>query len=593
MRNLSQPTPRSRVELTGERAWFSNARFGLFVHFGLYVLHGGNENDVTRGIMSRTRYERLLRRFNPRRFRAAEWAALAADNGARYVVFTAKHGEGFCLWDSRHTAFKITNTSFRRDLLGELAMACRRRGLRFGVYYSFLDLHYHEPGEGTPESVTYPGYVEAQLRELLTQYGRIDAVWFDPPDARLTAGFVTRLSDWIHQTQPGCVLNDRGLGHPVQTNPRADFVTTERFIPEVSAPPRRMIECCDAMGQLSWGYHRRQQFWSAPELIRRLSRVAAFGGNYLLNVEPAPSGAIRPECVARLRAIGRWLRVNGEAVYDVMPCALTPREGFPTVLHDLRVLDRLPAIGVATRRGEVLYLHLHSWPSGDSLLVPHVRGRARNAELLEARARLSARVGPVLRLGVACNMAGKYGQTGLVIGGLPPEPSGAGVAIVKVRLVSGWQVQAAAIRHERHPVVKVSPREPTDLWPDTAECRATDGAPLLHHFVGDDGLRRFCWFGGPGQRIVWRLQIPRPGRYEFRVESEQLAGAGLWVKAGRQHVTHTFAATERRLGCHRLGRINLVTGRQTIEVGLLELPGNTYFPFIRRFVLRPWRSVVG
>ncbi|MDD5706238.1 MAG: alpha-L-fucosidase, partial [Kiritimatiellae bacterium] len=435
-----------KKRLSGERRWFEEARLGLFIHYGPYSLRGVNENEFMSGGVEKKEYARLRDRFNPRRFDAYEWASLARDNGFRYLVVTVKHTDGFCMWDTRHTQFRITRTPFQRDLFGELAEACHRTRLRFGVYYSFGDAYYEEPGEGTPEGRTYAGYVKAQYRELMTLYGRIDCLWHDAPDRRLSDDFVTGLTDWVHKVQPSCVVNSRGLGSR-QHNPHADFVTPERYIPQV--PLRHCpVECCDSMGQFAWGYRKVEQYWSAPELIRRLSRVASFHGNYLLNVGPMPDGRFPPPCVERMRALGRWLRTHGEAVFGTEACELRPHEGYPAVLHDQDVVDELPAIGVATRARNTVYLHLHQWPRGDTLLLPHVRGTVKRASLLGRRGTLPAHCGRVSRFGVD-TARGNYGQAGIVVGGLPSEPVGADTAIVKLDLAPGWRVDEAALKRER------------------------------------------------------------------------------------------------------------------------------------------------
>lgn len=553
--------------LTGERAWFAEARFGVFVHFGLYTLLGQNENGCSKG-RERLEYERsLLPRFDPQSFDADDWVHLIQENGARYVVLTTKHAEGYCLWDTRHTRFTITNTPFRRDLVAEVAAACHRHGLRLGFYYSAEDWHYREEEALTPEARTYPGYVEAQLRELLTGYGQVDEIWFDCGDSRLTPEHVRGYVQMIHTLQPSAVVNDRAIHFGQErTLLHGDFVTPERMIPDAVTEPHAYVECCDAMGIKGWGYYEGQRFWSTPELIRRLSRVASFRGNYLLNIEPQPDGRIRPECVERLRQMGGWLRLHGEAIFRVQACPLTPED--PSLEEVRRPL------GVSTRAGGALYLHLHEWPAGDEVLVRHVSGVPRRAQLLGSGATLVVSVS----------------GDGLHVTGLPSLPPNAGVAIVRVDFEGPPVVDQAGLARGRLKVVSLPPGETVRLHPEEATRSGRNGVTWsrINRFANGNVsighlIRLDC-------DIAWHLDAERAGEYDVIAElgtasvqkdavfTITVAGQtlrGVTVETGWYDVPSRLA----------LGHVTLPAGRSELVLELVEMPRN--FSDIHGIVLQP------
>jgi alpha-L-fucosidase len=532
------------------RHWFDDARFGVFVHFGLYALHGGNENDYGRGIMPKAEYERLIGRFNPQRFDADAWVRLFKEAGARYAVLTTKHGEGFCLWDTDQTSYKITNSPFRRDLVREYAEACRRGGLRVGFYFSICDWHYQEPGEGTPGGRTFPGYVEAQLCELLTRYGRVDEIWFDGGDPRLTPAFMRRIVRLIHALQPSCVVTDRGLPQGCNATRDGDFITPERFIPANVSPRHRKIECCDAMGRKSWGYHRDETFWSSPELIGRLCRVAALDGNYLLNVEPMPDGRIRPECVARLRDFGGWVRAHGEAVFNAGGCAVVPCDAADATR---------PALGVTTLRGRTLYVHLLNWPMGDDILLPGITGNV-------ARTALP---------GFAKPLSASSDGDGLRLAGLPSAPPHGLPTVVRVDFASAPKLAPAT-----GPACRLLAPLPGDTYalaPEAAAIRSRDGVPFHQLKVHPDGTTAIGMVFRHGAELEWRLAVARSGEYAVWAHLGAMpsqADSTYTLQAGRQ----TLRAKTELTGHYdtprwfRIGRLRLKAGRQRVTWRLVDFP---------------------
>ena len=365
-------------------AWFREAKFGMFIHWGPYSLASVEASwpimTPTRkqfGSIAEDEYRALPRRFNPVRFDPKAWIRLARAAGQRYMVFTSKHHDGFCMFDSAHTSYKITNTPYGRDIAGELAGACREEKFRLGFYYSPPDMDHagfrdtSKPSSANwngeperPEWESYLDYMEKQLRELLTRYGDVAILWFDGlRNQEKYRG--RRFHDLIHKLQPACLINNR-IGLP------GDYDTPEQFIPKASptkssrmniqgvTPPEmassqavpdpsdfRLWETCMTINE-TWAYNRNdRKYKSAGRLIQALIEVASKGGNFLLNVGPAPDGTIQPEFEERLNEIGRWLKVNGASIYGT---TYGPLQNLP--------------FGRTTAKGKTVYLHLFDWPRG-------------------------------------------------------------------------------------------------------------------------------------------------------------------------------------------------------------------------------------
>ncbi|MHB1157589.1 MAG: alpha-L-fucosidase [Phycisphaerales bacterium] len=561
--------------LTGQRAWFADARFGVFVHFGLYTLLGENENTCREG-RTPLEYERhLMPLFNPQRFNADQWVRLIRDAGATYIVLTTKHGEGFCLWDTQHTRFKITNTPFKRDLVGEIAEAAHKHGLRLGLYFASDNWHYQEPGEGTAEARTYPGYVEAQLRELLTRYGRVDEIWLDGKDARLTVDIVRNLIDMIHTLQPTAVVNNRAVDMSKHsTCLLGDFATPERMIPESLGPGAPFIECCDAMGVYGWGYYKGEHFWSVPEMIRRLSRVACMGGNYLLNIEPQPDGEIRPECVDRLRLMGRWIAAHRQALFGVTPSPLIPLD---TGVDQLpKVVGPLPVVGMSCARGSAVYFHLHHWPDSDEVFVRHVRGKPIAAKLLGSDAALHV------------NLA----EDGLHITGLPPEPPTTSVAVVQVDFAEPPTIDQAAIEKDRRIVTRVPPGETVNLLPETSTRYGTNGInwPRINRFA--NGNVAVGYMAYLECAVQWHLDVAQPGRYQVFADLGTCSlqkDAVFTITIADQTLTAKTVENGWYDQCQRMnvGTVSLPVGPAVLDLKIREMP--RAFSDTHRIVLQPVR----
>lgn len=379
----------SPIEETEEQhdermAWWREAKFGMFIHWGLYavpagVWKGACVPGIGEWIQQRARipveeYERLAERFNPVRFNAREWVRIAKEAGMRWIVITAKHHDGFCMFDTRLTDYNIVKaTPFGRDPLEELAEACREEGIRLGFYYSqTLDWH-HPDGMGNdwdydPAGQDFTrylrGYVKPQLRELLTNYGPVAVIWFDIGTP--TPELARELKELVRELQPGAIVSGRIGGGGRWARGLGDY----REMGDNEIPDRRVEGDWETPATINdtWGYKSYDHNWkSAGVLIQRLVDIVSKGGNYLLNVGPTAEGAIPEPCVRILKEVGGWLRVNGESIYGA---AASPIEILPDAPYR------------CTAKPGRLYLHVLAWPWDGRLEVSGVKDEVRRAYLL-------------------------------------------------------------------------------------------------------------------------------------------------------------------------------------------------------------------
>jgi alpha-L-fucosidase len=368
---------------TARIAWWREAKFGMFIHWGLYsVLAGEWQGKEIPGnaewIMSKAKipvaeYEKLADQFNPVKFNADEWVRLAKDAGMKYLVFVAKHHDGFAMYDSQVDDFTIVRrTPWKRDPAKELAEACARHNIKFCVYYSH-NLDWHEPNatasrdQGPGSEHDFGKYMRdkalPQVRELLTGYGPLGLVWFD------MSGGMTReqsqsFADLVRSLQPDCLINSRVSKGLV----KCDYLTKgDHSIP--SRHSQGDWETPDTMNN-TWGHQKFDTNWKSPALVVfNLVDVVSKGGNYLMNVGPTAEGLIPAPCPENLRAVGRWLKVNGKAVYG---CGRSP---FGAEMGAESPTEKDPKTGkpvfipakewrCTTKPGK-LYIHLFQWPAGN------------------------------------------------------------------------------------------------------------------------------------------------------------------------------------------------------------------------------------
>ncbi len=393
--------PQGAQQTEAERtAWYRAAKFGMFIHWGPYSVASVEASwpimaPEAHWNITEPEYVSLYKRFNPTQYDPVAWVELAKQAGQRYMVITTKHHDGFCMFDSALTDYKITRTPYGKDVMAMLAKAAQEGGMPLGFYYSPPDMHHpgyrdtSQPVKDTwhgdpsrPQWASYLDYMEGQLRELLTKYGPVALIWFDGLD-REEKYQGQRFISLIHELQPAALVNNR-IGVD------GDFVTPEQQIPDriptkraaeklpgaaesqasapATVPPPedfQLWETCMTIND-TWAYNKNDQhFKSVQALIQDLANVASKGGNFLLDVGPTPEGTIQPEFVERLQAMGKWMKVNGDSIYGT---TYGPLQNLP--------------FGKTTAKGKTIYLHVFDWPSKPELEVPGLERRVSRITVL-------------------------------------------------------------------------------------------------------------------------------------------------------------------------------------------------------------------
>ncbi|MBS7624509.1 MAG: alpha-L-fucosidase [Candidatus Bathyarchaeia archaeon] len=341
--------------------WWIEARFGMFIHWGLYAIPARGEWVMYCERIPKSEYAKLARRFNPKRFNADEWVALAKEAGMRYMVLTTRHHDGFCLWDSQVSDFtSVKATPAKRDFIAEYVEACRRANMRIGFYYSLLDWRWPEYWDGpakNPEGwAKFRDYVHAQVRELMTNYGKIDILWYDGAWPYKAEDWQSdRLNAMVRSLQPDIIINNRS-GLP------EDFETPEQHIRYYDRP----WESCMTIDESWWGYHAGDKHLKSPlEIVRLLVRCVAGNGNLLLNVGPMADGSIPEAYKRRLRAVGEWLKRNGESIYGAGSAPFSAAH-----------------LGQVTAKGNRVYIHVFYWTGKGEICVAGIKNKAVGAYML-------------------------------------------------------------------------------------------------------------------------------------------------------------------------------------------------------------------
>ena len=382
------PSPKTNM------AWWRDARFGLFIHWGLYAVPAGSWNGRTdygewirfsAQIPLKT-YDGFVPRFNPTKFDPASWVRMAKAAGMKYIVITSKHHDGFALFDAPGTDFDVMSTPFKRDIMRELSDECHKQGMRICWYYSIMDWHHPDylprrTWETDRDTVDarfdrYVAYMKEHLRTLVTKYGDIGILWFDgewESTWNMTRG--ADLAKFVRSVAPHIIINNRvdggraGMqGFSAGGVSAGDYGTPEQEIPATGLPGVDW-ETCMTMND-HWGYNDHDTAWkSSKDLLRMLADIASKGGNYLLNIGPRADGTFPPESIERLAAIGAWMKINGEAIHR------TTASPFST----------LP-FGRCTQKtvkgGTRLYFHIFDWPATGQILLPGLTNKVRKASLL-------------------------------------------------------------------------------------------------------------------------------------------------------------------------------------------------------------------
>jgi len=387
----AQLNKETKQEKNERMEWWTEARFGMFIHWGLYSLPARHEWVMSNEKISKEKYAKYMDYFNPDLYEPKEWARLAKDAGMKYVVFTTKHHDGFCMYDSKYTDYKVTNTSIKRDLLKELVTAFRAEGIRIGLYYSLIDWHHPDflvkdpihPERNVKAELAkdeqrsnkkFQKYLKNQITEILTNYGQIDVLFtdFSYPQKENGKGRdywnSKDLYTHIRKLQPQIIINDR---LDLEAENGWDFKSPEQFMPNewVTYEGEKVPwETCQTFSG-SWGYHRDEYTWkSAHQTIVMLIETVSKGGNLILNVGPTGRGVIQDEAVERLEKTHDWMKYNSRSIYG---CTAAPEE-FET--PDNCLLTYNPK----TNR---LYVHVLEWPF-KTLYLPGLAGKVKYAQLL-------------------------------------------------------------------------------------------------------------------------------------------------------------------------------------------------------------------
>jgi alpha-L-fucosidase len=503
---LSAEHPRDNSSLP---AWFKAGKFGLFIHWGPYSILGGEwegkrigPGDIAEWIMHKFQipveeYRRIAATFNPTKFNAREWAALAKNAGMKYLVITAKHHDGFAMFQSKVSPYNIVDyTPFGRDPLMELSEACAEAGIKFCVYYSHREDWDHPYAFGNtwdfktsqtnldtmdrPE--LFRKYLDEkvipQLKELLTNYGPLGIVWFDRGIYTQDQG--EEFADLVHSLQPGCLVNGR-VGHYDQ-----ELLGDYQSLTDNGMPSGGIEEYWESPQTLNdtWGYSRFDQNWKAPEvIIRKLVSVVSKGGNYLLNVGPTGEGIIPPPSVEILTRVGDWMRRNGDSIYGASPSP------FPAGI----------SWGFCTSKGNLLYLHVFDWPEDGVLKLNGLNNRVRKASLL-------ADASAILNV--------NRDENGLMLIAVPEKSPDPIDAVVVLEIEGRPRVDPFVVRQ--------AVGESLSL--DYSSAATYGKAVKRFNRKGEEEQFHISKMQGPEDRIEWHIWIKTPGRYEALITYAALSG---------------------------------------------------------------------
>ena len=338
--------------------WWHEAKFGMFIHWGLYSVLGRHEWVMEQEGIPVAEYEPLAKQFLPVPDAPRAWARLARQAGMRYMVMTTKHHEGFCLFDTKLTDYCAPKSACGRDMVREYVDAARAEGLRVGFYHSLMDWHHPDGSRCEQDEAArkrYVTYLHGQIRELLTNYGKIDILWYDVPWPLDAEGWESeRMNQMVFELQPDIIVNNRNRLD-------GDFSTPEQHIQ--AAEGGKAWEACMTMNN-SWGYHAADDDWKTPKTVaRNLITCARQGGNYLMNIGPRADGSIPEKSVEILSSVGRWMERNGDTLYGADPTSVSRSNycGF-------------------TRHGNTLHVHAHFWP-GTVLTVAGLRVKVKSVRM--------------------------------------------------------------------------------------------------------------------------------------------------------------------------------------------------------------------
>ncbi|MCM2369507.1 alpha-L-fucosidase [Aporhodopirellula aestuarii] len=553
--------------------WWREARFGMFVHWGLYsglagtwegkpvAKRGGMEWIQQRVKADTDTYAKAaIPKFKPTADFARQWARLAKDAGCKYLVFTTKHHDGFGLFDSDAGDFNAGHV-LQRDLAKEIVEACRAEGLKVGFYHSVIDWHHDQyeyalskqlphPLKGKPypngsrDHTKYQDYLHRQVDELLSNYGPVDVLWWDYSSIDFQGDQAWRSSeliDLVRSKQPNVVMNNRlfrireagwaGMGTagftPQLDTKYGDFITPEQHIPATGMPGVDWETCMTL--NTTWGYSEHDHAWKSDEmLIRNLVDIASKGGNYLLNIGPKGDGSVPKESIGSLQAIGDWMRTNGEAIYATQASPFEKLEWGRCTQKQLE--------GDTTR----LYLHVFDWPENGKLVVPGLANKAINAVMLASNKTL-----PVTS------------EEGQVTISLPAKTPDKITTVVVLDIKGTPQI--------------VEPPVPSVVQKRDGTFVLTATQAVLHGELKIEGkyhVKNVGYWLNPADKLEWHIEVSKPGEFTVSAEVASEKSGEVVITVGTETLTAKAPATGDygNFKTVRLGTLELPMGKQTLQM---------------------------
>jgi alpha-L-fucosidase len=507
--------------------WWSDARFGMFIHWGVYSVPAGEWNgntDYAEWFLEQThmpvsQYEKYADQFNPTNFDAVAWVKAAKAAGVKYIVITSKHHDGFAMYPTKLSDWSISRTPFKRDPIAELAAACKKEGIHFCLYFTIMDWHSSDWGERRPwndvaaasghppDMDHFEDYMKGQLHELLTSYGPIGLLWFDGNwEKPWTAKRGQEIYNYARSIQPNVIINNR-VGKPentpgggfAKTGEVGDYGTPEQTIPPTGFGPGVYWESCMTMND-HWGFNKADQnFKSTETLVHNLIDCASKGGNYLLNVGPTSLGVIPAPEIERLKEIGDWMKVNSVGIYDT---SASPFKKLPWGRCTTKI----------DGNKTTLYLHVWNWPSDGKLVVPGLKNSVKSAILLATGEKLKT----------------SANDDGVVIEVPTTAPDSISSTIV--------------LKFKGAPEV-----EPTTLKQNadgSITLRAVDAD--LHgglQYESGNGKNNIGYWTDANDFASWTFKVNQPGKFQVAVETAAQGEGNYEISLGDQKISSTVPNT--------------------------------------------------